>query len=70
MLADKEIRKSMLGELDEAIKALQLLSERVYFCYRSGGYEDVTTTQEQIFVYAKKIEAALSYMLSCIENRR
>ena len=69
MLADNEIRKSMLGELDESIKALQLLSEKIYGEYRLDKGNDMDPLKKEIFDYTTSIEDCLCYMISCIEER-
>ena len=69
MLADEEIRKAMLGELDESIKALQLIGEEIYNEYRLDAGADINTLKEEIFVYTTNIEDCLCYMISCIEDR-
>ena len=69
MLADEEIRKAMMGDLEEYIKALQELSEVVYQEYRLDEGEDMDDLTKNLFFYTRKIEHCILYMLRCIEER-
>lgn len=70
MLAEEEIKKALLGRVDQSLKDLHDVSRAVFEAYVSGAYIHTEHFEQQIFVCTEKLEHELDYMLRCIENRR